>query len=173
MLAVTNWSWTNCFGDRTTADPICRPGPTTAGPGQPRSTGPGHPNQADQARDPHRRIQHLHRSGPGHPRPHRLRPREPRSTCPHPPGVDRQRRHRPRRRRPDRPPRPPTNPARHHRYRATVRALDRDQNPLPRNRPHPALRGQTPPLTSRILAPCPEPWRRQQPLVAWGSSVSV
>jgi hypothetical protein len=35
----------------------------------------------------------------------------------------------------------------HHRYRATVRALDRHENPLPRNRPHPALRGQNPPLT--------------------------
>ena len=122
-------------------------GPASPGPGQPRPAGPGHPNKADQPRHPHRRVQHRHRLGPRRPRPHRLRPRQPRSPHPHPPSADRQRRHRPRRRRADRPARPPTDPAGYHRHRATVRALDRHENPLPRNRPHPALRGQNPPLT--------------------------
>ena len=38
--------------------------PGFPGPGQPRPAGPGHPDQADQPRDPHRRVQHRHRPGP-------------------------------------------------------------------------------------------------------------
>jgi len=106
--------------DTAQAGPPGHPRQASAGPGQPRPAGPRHPDQTDQPRDPHRRVQHRHRPSPRHPGPHRVRPREPRSTRPGPPGVDRQRRHRPRGRHVDHPARPPTNPAGHHRHRATV-----------------------------------------------------
>jgi hypothetical protein len=76
------------------------------GPGQPRPKGSGHPRKVDQPRHRHRRVHHRWSLGPRLHVSHRLRPRRPPSTRPHPPCVDRQRRHRPSRRRPNHPPRP-------------------------------------------------------------------
>src|ERR1035437_2979143 len=59
--------------------PPGHPHPATAGPGQPRPAGPGRSDQADQPCHPHRRVQQRHRPGPRRPRPHWVRPREPRS----------------------------------------------------------------------------------------------
>ena len=116
--------------------------------GQPRPAGPGHRDQTDPPRHPHRRVQHRTIARPRDRHRHRLHPRRRRSPHPDPHRTGRIRRHHPRPRHPAHPARPAARTTAHRRHRRTLPRPQRHQHRLPRHRPDPALQHQIPPMTA-------------------------